>query len=339
MSTASSHTLKAKYEPNYYTVYFDANGGDCDTLNKTVLFAGNYGELPVPEKEGYVFLGWYLDDEQITASTFVNTPASHTLKAKYSENENVIQLEPNGGYCDTQTITVKYGLPFGSLPLPTKSDYTFTGWYTKDGTQIFTDTIYVNESIKTLYAHYKKIPSKSIRQVTGISLKYLSKTSVKLSWDKQKYADGYEIYKKSNSGKYSLCKKVKASSAKLKLSKKKSYKFKVRAYINDGNTTNYSAYSSSVSRAKTYVAKPKITNNYSGLTGILKVKWKSIRNANKYEIYQYKNSKWKKVRTTTSLSFFLYADKGKTYKFKIRAYTTVMKHKIYSKFAQITRKI
>jgi lactocepin len=94
-----------------------------------------------------------------------------------------------------------------------------------------------------------------------------------------------------------------------------------------------------VSRAKTYVAKPKITNNYSGLTGILKVKWKSIRNANKYEIYQYKNSKWKKVRTTTSLSFFLYADKGKTYKFKIRAYTTVMKHKIYSKFAQITRKI
>ena len=41
--------------------YFDANGGITDTQSKTVDANGTYGELPIPTKTGYDFLGWYTD--------------------------------------------------------------------------------------------------------------------------------------------------------------------------------------------------------------------------------------------------------------------------------------
>ena len=41
-----------------YTVTFDANGGTVPISSKTVIPGKTYGELPVPTKEGYTFLGW-----------------------------------------------------------------------------------------------------------------------------------------------------------------------------------------------------------------------------------------------------------------------------------------
>ena len=43
---------------NKITVNFDADGGEVETLSKEVVIGSAYGDLPIPTKEGYEFLGW-----------------------------------------------------------------------------------------------------------------------------------------------------------------------------------------------------------------------------------------------------------------------------------------
>ncbi|MBP3920846.1 MAG: InlB B-repeat-containing protein [Bacilli bacterium] len=43
---------------NYYTVTFDPNGGSVSTTEKQVLENSLYGDLPIPTREGYTFMGW-----------------------------------------------------------------------------------------------------------------------------------------------------------------------------------------------------------------------------------------------------------------------------------------
>ena len=56
------------YDNTDYTVTFDANGGTVDTATKTVKYKQKYGQLPVPTRTGYEFMGWsetgnYLPDD------------------------------------------------------------------------------------------------------------------------------------------------------------------------------------------------------------------------------------------------------------------------------------
>ena len=43
---------------NKVTVTFDADGGELETTSKEAVIGSAYGELPIPTKEGYEFLGW-----------------------------------------------------------------------------------------------------------------------------------------------------------------------------------------------------------------------------------------------------------------------------------------
>lgn len=60
-------------------------------------------------------------------------------------------------------------------------------------------------------------------------------SKVKLTWKKVTGASGYEIFMKTGNGKYKKIKTIgkgkTVSFTKTKLSKKKSYSFKVRAYV------------------------------------------------------------------------------------------------------------
>src|SRR5699024_11672966 len=55
--------------PITYTVTFDADDGEVAESNKKVEFGAVYGELPVPTRNGYTFVGWYLNDELVNADT------------------------------------------------------------------------------------------------------------------------------------------------------------------------------------------------------------------------------------------------------------------------------
>lgn len=82
-----SLTLYAKWAPLEIHVLFDLDGGIAENqeiiLEKNVMFHETYGELPIPIKEGYKFIGWQYNGEMIEADTQVSMNGEHTLKAIY----------------------------------------------------------------------------------------------------------------------------------------------------------------------------------------------------------------------------------------------------------------
>ena len=152
-----------------YTVAFNSNGGEnlpTSERTKTVAYGDVYGALPTPVRNGYIFEGWYTSSgsggDRITASTTMNRTANHTLYAHWIREgqTSTVNFNVNGGNSlptSQRTKTVNYGGYYGELPVPTRTNYTFLGWY--DGTSatarlIDEDTIVTATSNHTLYAHW-----------------------------------------------------------------------------------------------------------------------------------------------------------------------------------------
>lgn len=66
----------------YYTVTFDADG---EKESVSVKEGEKASEKEAPQKEGYTFLGWYLEDQKYDFETPVSTDI--TLCAKWEKNE------------------------------------------------------------------------------------------------------------------------------------------------------------------------------------------------------------------------------------------------------------
>ena len=71
------------------------------------------------------------------------------------DNDVTVTFNANGGSCSTSTKDVDKGSAVGSLPTPTRSGYTFVGWYaSKDGgTAPITTSTVVDDAV-TYYAHW-----------------------------------------------------------------------------------------------------------------------------------------------------------------------------------------
>lgn len=80
-------TLYAVWTASKITVKFDTDGGtvagETQPEDKTVLFGEPYGELPIPEKDGYRFDGWVYGGNIITDDTLVSTSGEHILTARW----------------------------------------------------------------------------------------------------------------------------------------------------------------------------------------------------------------------------------------------------------------
>lgn len=67
-----------------------------------------------------------------------------------------------------------------------------------------------------------------------------------------------------------------------------------------------------------------------------KVKWQRLQNAKKYEIFLYKNSKWKKIKTTSSTKFTIKnLENCNTYSVRVRAIVKTPYGTDYSYFSEI----
>ena len=74
-------------DQNSVIVSFDSNGGKVDTSYINVAYGENYGRLPMAEKEGMEFVGWYtkpVGGIKITEDEKVTIRENHTLYAHYS---------------------------------------------------------------------------------------------------------------------------------------------------------------------------------------------------------------------------------------------------------------
>ncbi len=65
-------------------VYFDPNGGTCDTVSKPVSVGSAYGPLPTPEREGYVFDYWYVEEFNATTTPVEIRVTENSVKSAYA---------------------------------------------------------------------------------------------------------------------------------------------------------------------------------------------------------------------------------------------------------------
>lgn len=86
-TVSGSMKLVAQWTPAEITVRFDPAGGSLPETEavKSVTYEGTYGELPVPERPGYVFSGWVYSGETVTAESTVQTNGEHVLTARWTK--------------------------------------------------------------------------------------------------------------------------------------------------------------------------------------------------------------------------------------------------------------
>ncbi len=148
-------SLYAKWTPvqGPYTVTFITNGGSI--IPPATVNAGSAVSKPTdPTKPHFTFDGWYTDVAFNNAYVFTSAVnANITLYAKWNPIVFVVTFESNGGSA-VVAANVNSGTALTEPTAPTKSGYTFGGWYVEAGLvtpYVFTDV--VNNSF-TLYAKW-----------------------------------------------------------------------------------------------------------------------------------------------------------------------------------------
>ena len=197
---------------------------------------------------------------------------------------------------------------------------------------------------QTVYSDYTTITSKklTVPTPTKVKLTNSSANSVKVSWDKVTNASGYQIYRAtSKNGSYKNVKTVTSGSTisytDKSLTNNKTYYYKVRAYKTVDGVKKYSSFCSIISK-KVALAKTTVTATAKSNTSI-KLSWTKVAGAKSYEIYQAtsKNGTYKKVKTTTSLSYTNTSLKSnKTYYYKVKAVQTVSKKTYKSAYSTVS---
>lgn len=159
-------TVYAQWDVRHFTVTFNYNGNGTADNTVTVAEGGKVSE-PVPEREGYEFLGWYTDPGTWNNRFNFNDTAitdNWVLTARWGINTYTVTFDANGGYMTTAgnpeqfPVEVTYGdtvaSDYGVVNNPVRDGYTFAGWFTADNQPWNTSTL-VNGDI-TVYAHWNQ---------------------------------------------------------------------------------------------------------------------------------------------------------------------------------------
>ena len=132
-------TLYAKWTANSYTItYKDKGGATFSGTNSAVLPSkhtyGTATTLISGSKTGYTFGGWYTSSDcsgtALTALTATGYTANITLYTTWTAKTVTITWNPNGGSVSTTSSSYTYDGATVTLPTPTRTGYTFDGWYT-----------------------------------------------------------------------------------------------------------------------------------------------------------------------------------------------------------------
>ena len=159
---SGNYTLYARWTAGKtYTVTLNPNGGSVSPTTKTVTYGKAYGTMPTPTRKGYTFAGWWTAKDsggkKVTASTVCYASGNYTLYARWTAKTFTVTLNPNGWSVSPTTKTVTYGKAYGTMPTPTRTGYTFAGWWTaKDsgGKKVTASTVCYASGNYTLYARW-----------------------------------------------------------------------------------------------------------------------------------------------------------------------------------------
>jgi len=193
--TVSYSTNVTPPPPVTYTVTLNPNGGTGSTASVSATYGNPMPAATAPTRSGYTFAGYY-DTSATSGGTqyYTSTMSSArswdktsntTLYARWTAvtNTYTVTLNPNGGTGGTASVSATYGNPMPAATAPTRSGYTFAGYYdtsaTSGGTQYYTSAMSSAQSwdkttAATLYARWTAVVTDPIVltndvPVTGLS--------------------------------------------------------------------------------------------------------------------------------------------------------------------------
>lgn len=178
VTIAKGSTGNRKYTANWtaktYGITLNGNGGTGDDL--TGYTYGQGAALPANwTKTGYTFAGWY-DNKDCTGTPVTEVSATDTgdktFWAEWTPQTYQVTFEYYGadGGDTTASKNVTYAGKYGTLPVPSRTGYTFKGWYTAEaegqGTEVNAESTVTTASAHTLHARWKDetAPDKPVLQ-------------------------------------------------------------------------------------------------------------------------------------------------------------------------------
>lgn len=138
-----------------HNVNFDIGYKEGENPESRSVFIGDpIGELPVVERTGYTFAGWY-DGENLVEATSSCT-GDMVLNAHWTANIYSVILDGNGGTINGDTsFEVTFEAPYGEISSVSRENYISQGWFTEDDEKIEATTIVTTASDHTLYAKWR----------------------------------------------------------------------------------------------------------------------------------------------------------------------------------------
>jgi len=112
------YTITIRRRP-MYNVYFDTKGGTA--VADQMVEEGGFVTVPTTSRTGYTFVGW---DKDLTLPITENT----TVSAQWTGDPFVVTYDANGGTVKNASVNVAMGINY-TLEAPTRTGYTFAGWY------------------------------------------------------------------------------------------------------------------------------------------------------------------------------------------------------------------
>lgn len=133
----ASEAEMLSYLETVYNVSYDANGGTGEQMLSSVHKIGEKQRLlkNAYTCEGYHFVGWgitpdggALYKDEAVIDEHISKGEAITLYAIWAANTYTVTFDANGGTVGTATVKVTYNSPYGTLPTPVRTGYTFAGW-------------------------------------------------------------------------------------------------------------------------------------------------------------------------------------------------------------------
>jgi len=142
--------------PASYITFVTGVTGIPNPERKASIIGEEYGPLPILDRPGHTFLGWFTADDTEITETSIMSAGNQTLYARWSDTQTgTVTFNPNGGSKPSPVSKAfTFGTQYGALPPVVRAGYDFGGWYTDDGKKITAASIVSSLENHTLSARW-----------------------------------------------------------------------------------------------------------------------------------------------------------------------------------------
>lgn len=126
--------LRLIFNNTTYSISYNLDGGTTSSNNPTTYNVDtNTFTLTNPTKAGYTFKGWsgtgLTGDDNTTVTISKGSTGNRSYAANWTGNQYTVTLNKNNGSGGSNSVTAIYGSAMPSATMPTRTGYTFAGYY------------------------------------------------------------------------------------------------------------------------------------------------------------------------------------------------------------------